>query len=94
MLQRWMRDQLASIRKAPPWLSSRPLPDNLGEEAARLLDNPVLIEALARVQLKLTETWRLSAPEEQAVRDEAYRLHMAMDLFRQELRLMISGVKL
>ena len=43
------------------WKSSQPLPPNkgeIGEEARKLLDNPVLHEALERVERRLVETCR------------------------------------
>lgn len=78
----------------PPWRSSESVPEHtseLGEEARKLLDNPVLIEALERVEKKLFETWRSSPVGDAAGREAAYRLHWAAEQFRAELRIMIAN---
>ena len=76
------------------WQASRPPPENageLGEEARKLLDNPVLHEALSRVERKLIETWRNTPAGDEAGREAAYRLHWAVEALRAELRVMIAN---
>ena len=76
------------------WKSSQPLPPNrseMGEEARKLLDNPVLHEALDRVERKLIESWRNTTPGDEKAREAAYALHWAAQQFRAELRLMIAN---
>ena len=75
-----------------PWKASKEppqSPDELAEEARRLLDNPTLHEALNRVEAKLTETWRTSAAGQREEREAAYALLWGAQQFKAELRLMI-----
>ena len=62
----------------------------LGEEARRLLDNPTLHEAMARVERKLVETWKNSAPGEDEQREAAYHMLWALHRVRGELQVMIA----
>jgi hypothetical protein len=71
----------------PPqrWRSTQPAPEDkmqLGENAA-----------LDRVQQKLIESWRNTAPGEGEAREAAYRLYWASELFRDELRLMLGDAR-
>ncbi|HXI76525.1 MAG TPA: hypothetical protein VNH21_05280 [Steroidobacteraceae bacterium] len=80
----------------PRWRSTQPAPEDkmqLGENARRLLDDPVLHAALDRVQQKLIESWRNTAPGEGEAREAAYRLYWASELFRDELRLMLGDAR-
>ena len=76
-------------RQQPP----RAAPENLGElgrEAKELLDNPTLHEALNRVERKLQSSWRNTATGDRDAREEAYRLHWAVEALRAELHLMVG----
>ena len=71
----------------------RPAPENLGElgqEAKDLLSNPTLHEALNRVEKKLQASWRNTPPGDSAAREEAYRMHWAVEALRAELQLMVG----
>jgi hypothetical protein len=77
-----------------PWRSTQPVPQSqgeLGEEARKLLDNPVLIEALDRIERKLTDTWRNSRAGDEAEREASYRLYWAVESLKAELRVMIAN---
>lgn len=79
------------------WQASQPVPENqqeLGEEARKLLDNPVLLEALDRVEKRLIETWRLSDPADEEGRERVYRQHWAVKQLRAELSRMIANAKM
>jgi len=65
----------------------------MGENARRLLDDPVLHLALDRIQQKLAETWRNTAFAEAEQREAAYRLHWAVEEFRSELRNMVGHAR-
>lgn len=84
-------------RQSTPWVSTQAPPENageLGEEARKLLDNPVLHEALNRIERKLTLTWRSTAAGDEAGREAAYRLHWAVEALRAELQVMIANAKM
>lgn len=71
----------------------RPAPENLGElgqEAKDLLNNPTLHEALNRVERKLQAAWRNTPPGDAAAREEAYRMHWAVEALKGELQLMVA----
>jgi len=79
------------------WKSSQPLPPNkgeVGEEARKLLDNPVLHEALDRVERRLVETWRTSPIGDGEGREATYRLHWAVEELKAELRRMIGNASM
>jgi hypothetical protein len=83
---------LAEAKK--PWRSTQPVPPSqgeLGEEARKLLDNPVLHEAMDRVERKLVETWKNSAPGEEEQRQAAYHMYWALYRIRGELQVMIAN---
>jgi len=66
----------------------------LGEEAARLLESPVLELAYQRVADKLLNTFKDSAPSQVAEREEAYRLYWALQAVRGELLALVGAWKL
>src|SRR3954464_14304403 len=79
------------------WRSTQPVPEDqgqLGAAARQLLDDPVLHEALDRVQTKLIDAWRNTAPGETMARDEAYRMYWSLEQFKSELRVMIANAGL
>lgn len=48
-----------------------------GRHAKALLENPLLVEAVAKVQAQIAETWRLTGPRDHDMRE---RLHVAATL--------------
>ena len=89
--------RLAWLRRAAPQLwraSSGPVPESqgeLGEEARKLLDNPVLIEALERVERTLIETWKRSEPSDEEGREQVFAVYQGMQRFRGQLQQMIAN---
>lgn len=76
------------------WRSTQMPPEDrgeLGDEAKKLLDNPILHLALDRVEEKLTRTWQHTAPGEAQEREAAYAIYWAAQQFRSELRIMIAN---
>lgn len=45
-----------------------------GEQARQLLENPLLIEAFEAIRNGLRHRWETSAPDDEAVRDECWRM--------------------
>jgi hypothetical protein len=91
ILEGWMR-HLTLVTQ--PWRAKGEVPTDrqeLGEEARRLLDNPVLHEAMDRVERKLIESWKNTAPGEDEQREAAYAMYWAMQQVRGELRVMIAN---
>jgi hypothetical protein len=80
-------------QQAEMWSTPAPPPENkgeIGEEARKLLDNPVLQLALARVEEKLVSTWKNTAAGEDDAREAAYSLLWGLKQFKGELGLMIA----
>src|SRR5678815_1391942 len=74
------------------WGTSAP-PENkgeLGDEARKLLDNPVLLLALNRVEEKLVATWKNTAAGDEEAREAAYSLLWGLKQFKGELGLMVA----
>jgi len=78
------------------WRSSLPLPEQpkLGADARRLLDDPVLVEALDRIEARLLETWRGSEALDEAGREACFRMTWAIREFRAELRRMLGDSRM
>src|SRR3954464_8181872 len=66
----------------------------LAGAAQRLLSDPVFQLAMGRVQERLFESWETSVPGDYSAREEAYRLHWAVEELRSELRRMIAAARL
>jgi hypothetical protein len=87
---------MADIEQPPP----EPLPElpgdkhDLANAAERLLADPVFQLAMSRVQTRLFESWKASAPGDVREREEAYELHWAVEELRSELRRMIASARL
>jgi SRSO17 transposase len=82
--------------RPPAWRSTMPLPEEAAQIAAmaqRLLDDPVLHEALARMERKLVEAWRATAAGDTEQREAAYRMLWAAEAFKSELRLMVANAR-
>jgi hypothetical protein len=56
-----------------------------GEASARLLDDPLVMAALAEITNECAATWANSNPQDAAAREDAYRLHRCAQLLRQRL---------
>lgn len=85
------------VPEQPWWRSTQSLPPNkgeIGEAARKLLDDPVLHEALARVERKLIESWKNSAAGDGPSREEAYRMFWAVGALKVELRIMIANASM
>ena len=83
---------LAEVKK--PWRSTQPVPQSqgeLGEEARKLLDNPVLHEAMDRVERALIETWKRSEPADNEGRETVFAVYQGMQRFRGQLQVMIAN---
>lgn len=77
-----------------PWRSPHAPPEDasqLGEQAKRLLEDPVLQLAFDRVQAKLIESWKHTAAGQVEAREAAYRLLWASEQLKSELRVMIGN---
>jgi len=80
-------------QQGEPWPQAAPPPENkgeLGEEARKLLDNPVLQLALSRVEEKLVASWKNTAAGDDTAREAAYSLLWGLKQFKAELGLMIA----
>ena len=78
--------------KAPP--PELPTDRNVIASGARqLLDEPVLELAFERLETRLYETWKASGAGGVAVREEAFRLHWAIEELRAELRRMVDSAR-
>jgi hypothetical protein len=65
----------------------------IASEAKRLLEDPVLLLALQRMQQRLVETWKSTGTADTAAREEMYRLHWAIEELRAELQRMIDNAR-
>jgi hypothetical protein len=91
MLSRWAR---LFAEMSVPWRPGGPPPTDrqeLGEEARRLLDNPVLHEAMDRVEQTLVETWKRSDPADAQGREAVFAVYLGMQRFRGQLQQMIAN---
>ena len=66
----------------------------LAHAAERLLGDPVFQLAMGRIEKRLYETWRLSQPAQEEVREEAFRMHWAIGELRDELRKLIGNARM
>jgi hypothetical protein len=81
-----------------PIIEPPPEPPNdrneLASAAKRLLEDPVFILALDRVQKRLYDSWRQTEVGAEHAREQAYRLHWAVEELKTELRLMIATARM
>lgn len=81
-------------------ITTDPLPEpptdkaDLASAATRLLADPMFLLALGRIEARLYESWKLSAPGDTEAREEHYRLYWAVGELRSELRRMIASARL
>jgi len=84
---------MADIEQPPP---EPELPTDKAEisaAATRLLGDPAFVLAMSRVEDRLYESWKLSAPGDYPAREEHYRLYWAVGELRSELRRMIGTAR-
>ncbi len=62
-----------------------------GREAQALIENPTLIGALDRIEQTWQEAWRSTAPADVEKREHAYRILLALEEFRSELRSVLES---
>lgn len=65
-------------------------PVQLGHHAKRLLEDPVLLEALERIKGKAATGFMASTPVEADKREAFYRLNWAVQQLETELHVMVS----
>lgn len=65
-----------------------------GNEAAGLLDHPLMKEAFESIEKDIFNAWRNSAPDEGKEREDAYLLEWALDRFKQRLTTYIANGKM
>ena len=64
-----------------------------GEEARRLLGDPLLVAAFEAIETRWTDAWRSSHPTQESEREKAYRVLFALDEFRAELHSIVQSGK-
>jgi len=84
-------EDLIPIKEAPEPPSDR---NELASAAKRLLEDPVFNLALDRVQKRLYDSWRQTEVGAEHAREQAYRLHWAVEELKTELRLMIATARM
>jgi hypothetical protein len=87
---RWARFLAATDVPWRPFGEAPTDRQELGEEARKLLDNPTLHEAMARVERKLIETWKSSDPADAEGREVVFASYWALHRIRGELQVMIA----
>lgn len=83
-------EDLIPIREAEP-PSDR---NELASAAKRVLEDPVVQLALDRVQKRLYDNWRQTEVGAGEAREQAYRLHWAVEELKTELRLMVLNARM
>lgn len=76
-----------------PWGNPGPLPTDkmeLGEEARKLLDSPVLQVALERIEGRLINTWKHTEIDQGEAREATFARYWATQELRRELGRMIA----
>jgi len=89
----WRGLTMADIEQPPPEPEPE-LPTDKAEisaAATRLLGDPAFVLAMNRVEDRLYESWKLSAPGDYPAREEHYRLYWAVGELRSELRRMAAS---
>jgi len=87
----------ADIWGGPPTPPPEPEPElptdkaEIRAAATRLLGDPAFVLAMQRVEDRLYESWKLSAPGDYGAREEHYRLYWAVGELRSELRRMTTS---
>lgn len=87
-LARWVAEQKAPV-DSPPEDALR-----LGEQAKRLLEDPVLNAAFAAVERNLRDTWAASASHDTAGRERVFATLEGLQRAKGELHRMVGNSKL
>jgi len=64
-----------------------------GENAKRLLEDPILREALDKIKANAFEVWKTTPWDAKDAREELYRQAVAVEKLENELRKIIDGGK-
>lgn len=86
----WMGPTYDDIEAAAPPTDKA----ELANAAERLLGDPVFQLALGRIERRLYETWRMSQPAQEELREESFRMHWAIGELRDELRKLIGNARM
>jgi len=62
-----------------------------GEEAARVLNSPLLKEFFADMRSDCVRNWEHSAIDDVATREDAWKMHKAVSLLEQKLKTAIAN---
>jgi hypothetical protein len=63
-------------------------------QAAELLENPLIIEALAAFEKEITESWKKSPARDQEGREKLFWMLQAQEKFKAHLQTMVNTGKL
>jgi len=66
-------------------------PERAAEHAQRLLDDPVLVGALGRLEAQYLDLWRNSLPEDREAREDAYHALRGLTAFRADLKATLTA---
>jgi hypothetical protein len=66
--------------------------EQAAEEARRISENPVVVEALKDMEEAALRSWRETSPGDTASREASYRMIKAIDEFRVSLRAALRDV--
>lgn len=64
------------------------------EQAARILDDPLIQEVLASMREDFTDQWRNSRPDDVEAREGAYRMLRCVDRFEEKLITLVNSGKI
>lgn len=64
-----------------------------GEQAKRLLENPLLNEALDKIEASLIDSWRSSGEKDHERREDAWRSYQLLGRLRGELQYLVATGK-
>lgn len=64
-----------------------------GEQAKRLLENPLIKEAFEAIEQAITDGWKNSAADDDRARQNAYLLARLLENFKQQFRTVINTGK-
>jgi len=85
--------QLFRQQADDPWVKGMP-PENkgeIGEEARKLLENPVLQLALDSIEQRLVNTWKATETGDDRRRDATFAVLWGLQEFKAELGRMIAS---
>jgi len=68
--------------------------EHLAAEARQLLENPMLVGALAEIERKCYKAWEATTPMQKEEREKAWLMLAGMKSFKRELTKIINGGKI